>query len=155
MNKKGQSDAMEFLMTYGWAILVVLIAVGALMYFIKPTYMLPEKCILSTGHGLSCDKFVSYNSEIKLNIESSLDEYIIISDAYIKQGKIGKCSLYQPEVIEPFGEVILVFNNGDTCSDLLDNKKIVGDIRIKFKDSDNFISVITGDLIVEVIDFDI
>jgi|SRR3990167_9969356 len=30
-NKKGQA-AMEFLMTYGWAILVVLIALGALFY---------------------------------------------------------------------------------------------------------------------------
>jgi len=34
MNKKGQNDgAMEFLMTYGWAILVVLAAIGALAYF--------------------------------------------------------------------------------------------------------------------------
>lgn len=32
MYKKGQ-NAMEFLMTYGWAILVMLIAVGALAYF--------------------------------------------------------------------------------------------------------------------------
>jgi len=31
MNKKSQS-AMEYLMTYGWAILVVLIALGALFY---------------------------------------------------------------------------------------------------------------------------
>lgn len=32
MDKKGQA-AMEFLMTYGWAILVVLVAIGALAYF--------------------------------------------------------------------------------------------------------------------------
>jgi hypothetical protein len=31
-NKKGQ-ETMEFLMTYGWAILIVLIAIGALIYF--------------------------------------------------------------------------------------------------------------------------
>jgi len=31
-NKKGQA-AMEFLMTYGWALLVVLIAIGALAFF--------------------------------------------------------------------------------------------------------------------------
>jgi uncharacterized protein (UPF0333 family) len=30
--RKGQA-AMEFLMTYGWAILVVLAAIGALAYF--------------------------------------------------------------------------------------------------------------------------
>ena len=32
LNKKAQ-EAMEFLMTYGWAIIVVLVAIGALAYF--------------------------------------------------------------------------------------------------------------------------
>jgi len=32
MSKKGQST-MELLMTYGWAVLVVLVAIGALLYF--------------------------------------------------------------------------------------------------------------------------
>ena len=36
--RKGQA-AMEFLMTYGWAILVVLVVIGALAYFgiLSPT----------------------------------------------------------------------------------------------------------------------
>jgi len=56
MNRKGQA-AMEFLMTYGWAILVVLIAIGALAYFgvLNPAQFLPESCTL--GPGLSCDDF--------------------------------------------------------------------------------------------------
>lgn len=42
--KKGQA-AMEFLMTYGWAILVVLAAIGALAYFgvLSPQNLLPER----------------------------------------------------------------------------------------------------------------
>ncbi len=49
-NKKGQA-AMEFLMTYGWAILVVLAAIGALAYFgvLSPSKLLPSKCTLSPG----------------------------------------------------------------------------------------------------------
>ncbi len=45
MFKKGQA-AMEFLMTYGWAILVVLAAIGALAYFgvLNPGQLLPDKC---------------------------------------------------------------------------------------------------------------
>ena len=37
---------MEFLMTYGWAILVVLAAIGALAYFgvLSPDRFLPDKC---------------------------------------------------------------------------------------------------------------
>ena len=48
--KKGQA-ALEFLMTYGWAILVVLAAIGALAYFgvLSPDRFLPEKCTLPSG----------------------------------------------------------------------------------------------------------
>jgi hypothetical protein len=43
--------ALEFLMTYGWAILVVLAAIGALAYFgvLSPEKFLPEKCTISPG----------------------------------------------------------------------------------------------------------
>ena len=50
MKKKGQA-AMEFLMTYGWAILVVLAAIAALAYFgvLNPSRFLPETCQLPAG----------------------------------------------------------------------------------------------------------
>lgn len=43
MKRRAQA-AMEFLMTYGWAILVVLLAIGALAYFgvLDPSRLLPE-----------------------------------------------------------------------------------------------------------------
>ncbi|MFH1210097.1 MAG: hypothetical protein V1663_04895 [archaeon] len=44
MNKKAQS-AMEYLMTYGWAILVVLIALGALFYLGVFSPKTPNSCI--------------------------------------------------------------------------------------------------------------
>ncbi len=48
--KKSQA-AMEFLMTYGWAILVVLVAIGALAYFgvLSPDRFLPSRCTLPSG----------------------------------------------------------------------------------------------------------
>ncbi|MBN2454170.1 hypothetical protein JXB11_01355 [Candidatus Woesearchaeota archaeon] len=50
MVKKAQA-AMEFLMTYGWAILVVLVVIGALAYFgvLNPQTLLPERCELQQG----------------------------------------------------------------------------------------------------------
>jgi len=50
MQRRAQA-AMEFLMTYGWAILVVLAAIGALAYFgvLSPDRFLPEKCTLPSG----------------------------------------------------------------------------------------------------------
>jgi hypothetical protein len=48
--RKAQA-AMEFLMTYGWAILVVLAAIGALAYFgvLSPGNLLPQKCEFTSG----------------------------------------------------------------------------------------------------------
>ena len=56
MSKRGQA-ALEFLMTYGWAILVVLLAIGALAYFgvLNPKRSLPDTCIIAPG--FSCDDF--------------------------------------------------------------------------------------------------
>ncbi|MBC8501011.1 MAG: hypothetical protein ISS25_04320 [Nanoarchaeota archaeon] len=49
-NKKAQA-AMEFLMTYGWAILIVLVAVAALAYFgvIDQSKRIPEICLFEPG----------------------------------------------------------------------------------------------------------
>ena len=54
--KKGQA-AMEFLMTYGWVLLVVLIAIAALAFFgvLNPSRFLPMSCNL--GVGFSCVDF--------------------------------------------------------------------------------------------------
>jgi hypothetical protein len=49
MKRKGQA-AMEFLMTYGWAILVVLAAIAALAYFgvLSPGNLLPDRTVFAS-----------------------------------------------------------------------------------------------------------
>ena len=56
MEKKGQA-AMEFLMTYGWAILAAIIAIGVLAYFgvFSPGKFMPNACTLNAPIG--CDEF--------------------------------------------------------------------------------------------------
>ncbi|MBN1543952.1 hypothetical protein JW898_00655 [Candidatus Woesearchaeota archaeon] len=51
--------AMEFIMTYGWAILVVLAAIVALAYFgvMSPGRFLPESCTLPSTTGIACLDF--------------------------------------------------------------------------------------------------
>ncbi|MFW6014323.1 MAG: hypothetical protein ACOCZ6_03900 [Nanoarchaeota archaeon] len=56
IGKRGQA-AMEFLMTYGWAILVVLAAVGILAYLgvFDMEDRVPSRCELNpTGQGIDC-----------------------------------------------------------------------------------------------------
>src|SRR3989344_3193288 len=65
--KKGQA-AMEFLMTYGWALLVVLVAIGALAFFgvLNPGQFLPDQCTLFSG--LSCTSYFADASTQRLTL---------------------------------------------------------------------------------------
>lgn len=85
-NRKSQA-ALEFLMTYGWAILVVLVAVGALAYFgvLSPDKFLPAKCTLQSG--LACIDHKATATTLELVIQNSLG-YDITVDSI----KAGKCT---------------------------------------------------------------
>lgn len=50
--RKGQA-ALEFMSTYGWAVMVVLIAIAALTYFGVFDFegLVPDQCLLSDGFG--------------------------------------------------------------------------------------------------------
>ena len=80
MKKKAQA-AMEFLMTYGWAILVVLVVIGALAYFgvLNPQNLLPEKCTLPMG--LYCKDHIikqGGNGSVSLKLENGMGRGIMI-----------------------------------------------------------------------------
>ena len=67
VKKRGQA-AMEFLMTYGWALLVVLVAIGALAFFgvLNPARFLPETCTITPG--LACTDFKADGTASTLTI---------------------------------------------------------------------------------------
>ena len=71
--KKGQA-AMEFLMTYGWAILVVLVAIGALAYFgvLNPNRLLPSSCTMAPGIG--CDDFKVSTTDVQLILRNGFGD---------------------------------------------------------------------------------
>ncbi len=68
-DKKAQA-AMEFLMTYGWAILVVLAAIAALAYFgvLSPDRFLPEKCTMPAG--IACVDFRYSGTAIEMALQN-------------------------------------------------------------------------------------
>ena len=75
--KKSQA-ALEFIMTYGWAIMAVLVAIGSLAYFgvLSPGNFLPSKCQLQPG--LACidhkahDIFGFGNGYVAVSVQNSL-----------------------------------------------------------------------------------
>jgi hypothetical protein len=70
-NKKGQA-ALEFLTTYGWAFLVILVMIGALSYFgvFSPENYVPDQC--NFGSVLSCSGGygMSYDEGVDLDVET-------------------------------------------------------------------------------------
>ncbi|MFH1400570.1 MAG: hypothetical protein ABIH41_03560 [Nanoarchaeota archaeon] len=69
--RKGQA-ALEFLTTYGWAFLVVLVMIGALAYFgvLDPSRFLPEKCVF--GSGVGCLDYGGFKQGTGGNISARL-----------------------------------------------------------------------------------
>ncbi len=73
MPKRGQA-AMEFLMTYGWAILAVLISIAALAYFgvLNPARFLPQSCTLFPG--VACTDSNANNVGVTLTVYNGLGQ---------------------------------------------------------------------------------
>ena len=67
MEKKSQA-AIEFLVTYGWAILAVMVVIGALAYFgvFNTKRYINDECLF--GNQLFCEDFVINSDNPKLNI---------------------------------------------------------------------------------------
>lgn len=83
MHKKGQA-AMEFLMTYGWAILAAVIAIGVLAYFgvFSPSKYVPEMCTLNAP--LGCDEHaITATSGVQLVVRNGAGDSIDISSVAV------------------------------------------------------------------------
>ncbi len=85
MTKKAQA-AMEFLITYGWAILVVLAAIAALAHFgvLAPSKFLPEKCTLPAG--IYCADFNLGAEKTTIVLLNSMGRDLILNSV-----SIGSC----------------------------------------------------------------
>src|SRR3989338_9454904 len=131
--KKSQA-AMEFLMTYGWAILVVLVAIGALAYFgvLSPDRFLPYRCILPSG--IACldhevrDVFGPGNGEVYVVIKNSLGYDIKI--VYLRASK---CTSSTSEEIIKNGDQARLTATGCTVTS---GEKYSGDINITYTNAD-------------------
>jgi len=143
INRKGQA-AMEFLMTYGWAILVVLAAIGALAYFgiLSPEKFLPEKCILEPG--IDCTGFKVAPTETTIVIRNGMGKSLFL-DSII----VGDCNLSITNT---------TFNSGDLstfqltgCTNGVVGDRFDSDIKIGYTEKTSGLSkVMSGSLTTKV-----
>jgi hypothetical protein len=79
---KQAQAAMEFLMTYGWALLVVLVAIGALAYFgvFSPQTFLPGQCVFFPG--VSCEYVIAYEVPPPPSLFLNLEVHVVNNLGY-------------------------------------------------------------------------
>jgi hypothetical protein len=132
---------MEFLMTYGWAILVVLAAIAALAYFgvLSPDRFVPDKCMIQ-GEGLTCTESGARASDgvVSIGIANSGGRDVTINSIAVTA--TGGC----PAGVGAINEVITTIADGNrvvanfTCgagaADI--GTKFRGDIVISFTPED-------------------
>lgn len=82
-NKKGQA-AMEFLMTYGWAILAAVIVIAVLAYFgvFSPSTYVPNQCVISAPFGCNAG-VASSTAGVTLEIRNGAGEALNITSVTV------------------------------------------------------------------------
>ncbi len=137
--KKSQA-AMEFLMTYGWAILVVLAAIAALAYFgvLSPEKFLPEKCILQPG--IACVSHKVEPAKVTLVISNGLGRTIIVNSI-----DVGGCSgTFTESMISGVDHTFVI---GGSCSNGVAKEKFKADITMGYTEKDtNLTKTVYGNL---------
>ena len=81
-DKRAQA-ALEYLVTYGWAFLVILAAIAALSYFglLNPEKYMPDKC--EFGQQLSCvDQYMDTSNRIIFRFKNNFGENVTLVNAY-------------------------------------------------------------------------
>ncbi len=75
--RRGQA-ALEFLTTYGWAFLVILVMIGALAYFgiLSPDKFLPERCTFPTELPCRDSQVVASTNIVSFYVANNLGEKV-------------------------------------------------------------------------------
>jgi hypothetical protein len=143
MGKKSQA-AMEFLMTYGWAILVVLVAIGALAYFgvLSPDKFLPSRCSLPAGISCIDHKAVASDSEVRVVLKSGLG-----FDTTGVTAAVSGCTTSLSTTLDNGEQKTLT---ATTCG-LTSGSKFSGELNLTYTNSDSGLShTVQGSIITRV-----
>jgi hypothetical protein len=79
MKRNHAQAALEFLTTYAWAFIVILMMIGALAYFgiLSPSNLLPNKCTISSEFICEDWYFSSPDNSIRVKLKNNVGEAIV------------------------------------------------------------------------------
>ena len=136
--KKAQA-AMEFLMTYGWALLVVLIAIGALAFFgvLNPSRFLPNSCTLAPGFACTDFKADATGEEIIIVLQNGLGE--ALNDVTLELDNLNGAGSCTGSLQTFNSDVPFTFADGGSttmtlgpCTNMGAGTKLKGDLIIRY-----------------------
>ena len=141
-SRRGQA-ALEFLTTYGWAFLVILVMIGGLSYFgvLNVSNFVPDRCKLDGN--LECPSYKltgTTTPALQLEIQNNVAETVKVLDVEIKEKNVDAwcniTTMTSPDISR--GDKAVVKGNlnnlGSGCnvSNNIDNKKTF-DLRVYYK----------------------
>lgn len=115
--RRGQA-AIEFLVTYGWAIMAAMLVIGALTYFgiTNPATSLPDKCIFSNA--FECKDFLITNVTANIKVINTAGQTVYgpITALLTDTGAAATCTTNSsgtmfPASLEPEAEMEVVCRN--------------------------------------------
>lgn len=145
--KEKAQAAMEFLMSYGWAIFTVLIVIGALAYFgvLSPDKFLPERCSLPSG--ITCLDFNVETARIVLVLQNNFGSTITIERVEVTKKNNGLCFSAEAVVLKNDEKAIIAIldcNNGDI------GEKFIGYINITYTKEGTLPHLMKGGIIARI-----
>ena len=137
LTKRKSQAALEFLMIYGWAILAVLISIGALNYFgvLSPDMFLPQSCILPPG--ITCMDFDVSASNVNVALQNNMVEDISIDEVVIAKKEGVSCIYSIPFILMSDGKTTIAISGCD-FGDAGD--RFYGDINVTYTNLDTLLS---------------
>lgn len=167
--RKGQA-ALEFLTTYGWAFLVILVMIGALAYFgvLSPTKFVSERCNFGVEMACNKDTAVAVSGDapvdlVTIKLTNKFGKQITIDDARLNSDyAIGACTAHWEDatatvtdlagadyVLETQETGNLIFRCA-TGSALPPGEKVKLDIELDYFVDSSFPKIQNGELFISV-----
>ena len=130
--RRGQA-AMEFLMTYGWAILAAIIAIGVLAYFgvFSPGKYAPTATVLNVPFYASGSVLDGTNSKVQMEIKNNGGDDIYITNVSIiaSGSSTGNCV---NQTLTPLIQAGTSYVLTSSCAGVVGNKIYKGDVKITY-----------------------
>ena len=104
--------ALEFILSYGWAIIAVLAAIAALAYFgiLDPGKFIPEKCVLPAG--MSCLDYRVESYRVILVLQNAQGDAITVDEVGVSSNG-QKCQFNETTIINNNEKAIFTIEQCD------------------------------------------